>query len=73
MSGRCLEGVWMMSGRCLDSNVLEQIMVFAKFIWKVSGRCLEGVWNVYGRCLEGVWHEHSTLTLLAQVFNAYPN
>ena len=39
MSIGCLEGVWKVSGRCLESTR------------KVSGGCLKGVWKVSTRCL----------------------
>ena len=45
MSGRCLESVWKVSGRCPESvRCLEGV-------WKVPGRCLEGVWKVSRSCL----------------------
>ena len=66
MSGRCLEGVWKVSGRCVDG-----VLGFwlSGGWWRVSGECLAGVWKVSGafecyldcvwrvsgKCIQGVW------------------
>ena len=39
----CLEGVWQVSGGCLEGAL------------RVSRRCLESVWKVAGGCLEGIY------------------
>ena len=57
VSGGCLEGVWMVSSKCLEGFLRGCL----EGVWKVSVGCLEcsgvsweGVGMVPGSCLEGV-------------------
>ena len=55
----CLEGVFIMSGRCLESVCLEGVWIIS---CRSSGRCLEvvfkvleGVCKVFGGCRKATW------------------
>ena len=50
MYKRCLEGVWMVSGTCLEGvcNVFGGYQEGCQEVfWNMSGECLEGGWKVY--------------------------
>ena len=56
MSGRCLEGVWKVSSRCLEGPDWTVLALFGpRRYWVVSEFCLDtmgGVWKVHLMCLE---------------------
>ena len=51
MSGKCLKGVWKVSGRFLKGVCVGHL----EGVWRISGWLIDGVWKVSGVCPEGVW------------------